>query len=512
MAKPEVSSAVNSIIYPEQRVNDPDSKGKSSAARRWRSLSAAAQQEFKSQGTFFNPPEANRETKVPAPTASPAAVIESPIDPNLTTDQAEALRKVEAACKPGESYLLTGHAGSGKTYLMQRLTLNMQAKSRRVILTAPTHKAVAVLARKLAEADITGVPCRTIHSVLSLTPKPNTDRMVFARDGDAEPVLADVVVIDECSMVSADLYRHIQRHLPDAFVLFVGDPAQLPPVGEVASETFAIENRSHLTTIVRQAAGNPILSAASIIRASQGGPADLSWCVPSSNGDKQGIFLPAEAAQRWMKKAFTSAEFEADPDSFRYLAWTNARVHQVNERIRRWRYGDDIPTPFMPGESALFRAPVIVDDAVVFTNNQEAKVLEIERSTFRHKLEEANGLAKWTATIPTWLIRLRDTDGEEKTVQMAADEGEFQKVISRIRDEAAVSRIRWMHLHEFQQSVAKLQSIYSLTVHTAQGGTFGSVFLDLPDIRRRERTNLLEAQQMMYVAVTRPSQRLVVVE
>jgi exodeoxyribonuclease-5 len=492
---------------------DPDTKGKSSAARRWRSMSAAAKQELKSQGTFFSAPEADN---VPVSTAKDASssltVIESPNDPNLTPDQAEALGRIEAACKPGESYLLTGHAGSGKTYLMQRLTLNMQAKSRRVILTAPTHKAVAVLARKLAEAEIKGVPCRTIHSVLSLTPKPNTDRMVFSRDGDAEPVLADVVVIDECSMVSADLYRNIKRHLPDAFVLFVGDPAQLPPVGEVASETFSIENRSHLTTIVRQAAGNPILAAASIIRASQGGQADLSWCVSSSNEDRHGIFLPAEAAQCWMKKAFTSAEFEADPDSFRYLAWTNARVRQVNERIRRWRYGEDIPTPFMPGESALFRAPVIVDDAVVFANNQEAKVLGIERSTLSHKFEEAKGLAKWTATIPTWLIRLRDTDGEEKTVHMAADEGEFQKVIARIRDEAVESRIRWMHLHEFQQSVAKLQSIYSLTVHTAQGGTFGSVFLDLTDIRRRERTNLLEAQQMMYVAVTRPLQRLIVVE
>jgi hypothetical protein len=50
--------------------------------------------------------------------------------------------------------MLTRDAVSGKTYLMQWLTLNMQEKSRRVILTAPTHKAVAVLARKLAEADI----------------------------------------------------------------------------------------------------------------------------------------------------------------------------------------------------------------------------------------------------------------------------------------------------------------------------------------------------------------------
>ena len=193
-------------IYSQQRVIDPDSKGKSSAARRWRRMSASAKLELESQGTFFNPPQASKESTKPAPTAEDASslcpVIESPIDPNLTADQAEALRSIEAACKPGESYLLTGHAGSGKTYLMQRLTINMKAKSRRVILTAPTHKAVAVLARKLAEAEITGVPCRTIHSVLSLTPKPNTDRMEFARDRDAEPILADVVVVDECSMVS----------------------------------------------------------------------------------------------------------------------------------------------------------------------------------------------------------------------------------------------------------------------------------------------------------------------
>src|SRR3984885_14877039 len=114
-------------------------------------------------------------------------------------------------------------------------------------------------------------------------------------------------------MVSEDLYRHIKRHLPNAFVLFVGDPAQLPPVGEVESRTFAIMNRSHLSTIVRQAAGNPILAAAGIIRASQGGLADMSWCAPSAVENKHGIFLPADAAHRWMKKAFTSPEFDADP-------------------------------------------------------------------------------------------------------------------------------------------------------------------------------------------------------
>jgi exodeoxyribonuclease-5 len=499
-------------------MKDPDSNGGrlTNFARRWRKRLTQAQPEADSQETFFSPPSppegsSDGAAANAAEPAAPAPVEELSNDPELTTDQAEALRKIEAAYEPGGFYLLTGHAGSGKTYLMQRLTKNMLAKRRRIVLSAPTHKAVAVLARKLVEANVRDVPCRTIHSILSLTPKPRTDRLVFERERDAEPVTADVVVVDECSMVSEDLYRHIKRHLPNAFVLFVGDPAQLPPVGEVESQTFATKNRSHLTTIVRQAAGNPILAAASIIRASQGGPADMSWCAPSALENKYGIFLPSDAAQRWMKKAFTSPEFDADPDTFRYLAWTNSRVRQVNEMIRAWRYGANIPTPFMPGESALFRAPVIIDGSIVFANNQEAKVVAIEQSAFTHEIEEADGVPKWTASLPSWRIVLRDDESVEKAVHMHADEREFQRVIERIKDEAAESRLRWKHLHEFQQSLAQLQSVYCLTVHRSQGSTFQTAFLDLTDIRRREKTNLLEAQQMLYVAVTRPSQRLIVV-
>ena len=394
---------------------------------------------------------------------------------------------------------------------MQRLTRSMLANKRRVILSAPTHKAVVVLRQKVKDAKIDGVICRTIHSVLSLKPKPQTDRMMFERDRGAEPVTADVVVIDECSMVSEDLYRHIKRHLPNAFVLFVGDPAQLPPVGEIESKTFNTTKRSHLTTIVRQAAGNPILAAAGIIRSSQGGPADMSWCVGSALENGHGVFLPKEAAHRWMERAFTSPEFEADPDSFRYLAWTNQRVHQVNETVRRWRYGEDIPTPFMPGERALFRQPLIVEDTMVFANNQEATVISIKRGAFNHDVKEANGVPQWVASVPSWEICLRDEEGNEKTVHMAAENSAFQRAVARIKDEAAESRLRWKHLHDFQQGLAQLQSIYAPTVHKSQGSTIGSVFVDLPDIRRREETNLLEAQQMLYVAVTRPSKRLIVV-
>ncbi len=210
--------------------------------RRWRKRPV---QEETTQESFFPPLKAAPIPKSSAisvsdefPALKPSPVNQPlPDDPELTPDQAEALRSIEATFAPGAFYLLTGHAGTGKTYLMQRLTKNMLANKRRVILSAPTHKAVTVLARKLAEARIEGVTCRTIHSVLSLKAKPQTDRLVFQRDRGAEPVTADVVVVDECSMVDEDLFRHIKRHLPNAFVLFVGDPAQLPPVGETESQT-----------------------------------------------------------------------------------------------------------------------------------------------------------------------------------------------------------------------------------------------------------------------------------
>jgi ATP-dependent exoDNAse (exonuclease V) alpha subunit len=94
---------------------------------------------------------------------------------------------------------------------------------------------------------------------------------------------------------------------------------------------------------------------------------------------------------------------------------------------------------------------------------------------------------------------------------MHADGREFQRVVERIKDEATKSRLRWKRLYEFQQSLAQLQSVYCLTVHRSQGSTFETVFVDLSNIRRREKTNLLEAQQMLYVAVTRPSLRLIVI-
>jgi hypothetical protein len=422
----------------------------------------------------------------------------------LTPDQQRALSEILAARKPGKMHLLDGHAGSGKSFLMAEVTRAFRKKKLDVVLTAPTHKAVAVLSTKLAQAGIVDVPCCTIHSLLSLKPKPNGDRLVFTRDKHAQPVDADVVVIDECSMIGQELYRLIRRHLPTAFVLFVGDPAQLPPVDEVASPTFDIKPRSHLETIVRQAAGNPVLEAATAIRALQGGEMSWDWCK-AARASPMGVYLPGAAADVWMKKAFTSPEFEADPDYHRVVCYTNRQVADINTRIRHWRYGDHIPTPFMPGERAILRGPVFIDSEAKFQTNEEATVIDISRSTFEFDFDSCLTVSAWTARIPSWRVLLQRDDGEKIPVHMPADERTFNDTVDRVKNEAADCRDRWQHLHDFKSAIARLQSPYCLTVHSAQGSTFRNTWVHIPDIRRREKSNLLEFQQLLYTSMTRAS-------
>lgn len=428
----------------------------------------------------------------------------------LNPDQEKALAEILAAREPGGFHVLTGYAGSGKTTTMQALARRVKALGLEIVLTAPTHKAVAVLARKCQQAGIS-VDCRTIHSLLSLKPKPHGDRLVFERKQRADPVTADVVVIDECSMVSLEMLRHIRRHLPVSFVLFVGDPAQLPPVGEEASQTFGTKSKSHLDTIVRQSSDNPLLDAADIIRSSQGGPMDWSW-LKSAKAAPLGVFIPT-CADGWMEKAFTSPGFAADPDAFRYLCWTNDQVARVNRRVRQWVYGCLTPTPFMPGERALVRSPVMDRDGQtpLLSTNEEATVLAIEAATFTHRIKETGLLSPWSATVPSWRVEMQRDDGEKIEIHIPRDDGAYKRVLARIADEAAEDRSRWGDHHGFKQRMGSLQPIYACTVHTSQGSTFRNVFVDVSDIRRRASDNVLEAQQLFYVAATRPTHALVLV-
>jgi exodeoxyribonuclease-5 len=107
------------------------------------------------------------------------------------------------------------------------------------VVTAPTHKAVQVLRGLGLPENPPALRYATIHSVLGLQPVYDVDtgEQRLRQTGPVDLPWNALLVVDECSMVGRELYAHLRRAAAqvEAQVLFVGDPAQLPPVKEQVS-------------------------------------------------------------------------------------------------------------------------------------------------------------------------------------------------------------------------------------------------------------------------------------
>jgi exodeoxyribonuclease V alpha subunit len=149
--------------------------------------------------------------------------------------------------------VITGGPGVGKTTIVTSILQILQAKKQRVLLCAPTGRA----AKRLSET--TGLEAKTIHRLLEFEPT----SMGFVH-GHTNPLRADLVVVDEVSMVDVMLMSQLLRAIPDeAALLLVGDVDQLPSVGPGAVLADIIASGRiptvTLSEIFRQAATSQIV-------------------------------------------------------------------------------------------------------------------------------------------------------------------------------------------------------------------------------------------------------------
>ncbi len=120
--------------------------------------------------------------------------------------------------------ILTGGPGTGKTTAINGMIALFRKDNLRIALTAPTGRA----AKRMSE--ITGMEAKTIHRLLEVEWDEN-DNQRFTRN-ERNPIAADVLIVDELSMVDVTVFSALLDALPlGCRLIMVGDSDQLPPVG-----------------------------------------------------------------------------------------------------------------------------------------------------------------------------------------------------------------------------------------------------------------------------------------
>lgn len=325
----------------------------------------------------------------------------------LTADQRAAALQIEAFLAGTDPvFLLKGYAGTGKTTLLKGICQYVQSQGREPLLMAPTGRAAKVMREK------TGLAARTIHKhIYSFTkldtiettdgPGEETYRFYFKLSVKDE-LYRQVILVDEASMVSdaeseGEFYRFgTGRLLRDLLaygkigqanvrtqIIFVGDPAQLPPVGMASSpaldaqymaDVFGLPcHTAELRGVVRQNATSGVLALATEVRHCIEAGQFNHFCVADNGTDVRTL--------AWAE--FMPAYLQADPRKV-VVCYKNKTAKDINERIRGERFGAS-PPPLVKG-----------DVVVVGMNNRR---LDVMNGTFGQITEVTGRVAERAYTI-----------------------------------------------------------------------------------------------------------------
>jgi hypothetical protein len=454
----------------------------------------------------------------------------------LTEDQNQALQAMLAfeKNKSAPAMVLTGAAGTGKTTVLQHY---IHRTRRRVILTAPTNKAVRVLA-EMASAHHTTVTCCTIHKLLGLVLKSDSEERYCGSTHKETLEVFDVLIVDECSMVGNRPTHTPQGEVPGLFdtlmdrierwgrqynrrikVIFVGDPCQLPPVKEgYLSPTFEAGPKIHLNKVVRQALDNPIIRLATYLRdrlEDHPSPRPLledddffGVCALQDRRDFEDLILCAYEDE------------PAHPTRYKVLAFRNNTVDRYNDLVRAEIYGQT-PARWVEGERYVATQPIIewrpsnsdgfgVPSYYPVTHastDEDATLQEIEGDT------KIKGFEKYRAVR----LRLQGYDHEfTANVPHPADEDRWLQDLRDLQTRAKLPpgtprRVPWSRYWALHDAFAHLRPHYAMTCHRSQGSTYENVFVDAQDILSHP-SGSWEGLRCLYTAVTRASKMVYILE
>lgn len=480
------------------------------------------------------------------PTAGPSSytykdgtTIETPFQ--LTVEQANALEKIEDFINDKDQNVLTvsGYAGTGKTSVMEIVAQRHKGDwKHRVIFTASTNKASSVLGSKVKKK---GFDSSTLDKYFNLGQSQKSGAKFYnAKDtqtdkGDFKGRYGDIVIIDEASMINREKYNIIVQTAEEhgLKIIFLGDIAQLPPVGESISPVFQNNQNLIQLTEVKRTGDNAILKEATRLRQQDG---DFSY-ESSFNPKGEGVAFTSSKKDLWNIIYEYVPHLKDDPNFVKIVAGTNRAVEEYNTMVRKI-LGYDTPVPQV-GENVMgydnwgrIYDPYTRTSKYRIVNSEDYIVTEVGKT--QEKQIDLSGnpydsnpeYVKVTFTS----ITLKDSTGKETVVpyvlysQNADALIKIANTIQRLNIEARSAKGKAKAdilsiLNKLSAEIMCDRDVndsngytilkkgldfgYAITSHKSQGSTYKHIIIDKNDMDSAFGRDSATAQRMYYTAVSR---------
>lgn len=429
------------------------------------------------------------------------------IDSKLTTSQQQGFVKLQEFAKSNSIryFRLVGYAGTGKSFLIAEFIKWLNAHKISYEVAAPTNKATKNIK---SIADIAGVKINamTVAQLLGQQPRLNEETGLeeFTIKSKAK-LTCDIVIIDEFSMVSSNSFAELEKAITaKTKVLFVGDAAQLPPVGEsepIVAISPLISHEATLIEVIRY--DGEISKVAEQMRTDRRYQTSL---YPFKSSDDGSILcLPYQGWLNQAAKLIKSSQWQADPNYCRILVWRNNTADALNDWIRLQLWGAN-PPPFVIGDRLIAKKPVFRESKfqqsstnikkkkewnIIINNSEECEVIG------EPKIDK-NSQFIW-CEIPV----VAESGGRHKLKILApASELKRQELMKEYR-----AKKEWYKAADLDKAYDYCPYAYCLTTHKAQGSGIDHVFLHTwdmqgcPDLQKLQYTGLTRTKIKAYVPI-----------
>lgn len=384
-------------------------------------------------------------------------------------------KAVETALKSGVM-VITGGPGTGKTTIINTIISIMDKEGKDCILAAPTGRA----AKRMAEA--TGHDAQTIHRILGITYiNDDAKKQSFDKDED-DPIEADVIIIDESSMVDILLMSSLLKAIRiGTRLIMVGDVDQLPSVGAGNVLKDIIEsgviNVVRLTEVFRQARESAIIMNAHRINNGERpviNEKEKDFFFVKRNNNFEAVRTIKELIMTRLP-AFNGCDPYTDIQVLTPMRKGQLGVTELNKELQQ------ALNPVERGKKEkLFRNTVFrVGDKVMQIKNNYNMAWKIYGSGRRIKEE---GLGVFNGDCGS-IVDINDND---EYILVLFDDG------------------KWVQYDYIQ--LDELELSYAVTIHKSQGSEYPVVIIPLIS-----GPPMLLSRNLLYTAVTRAKKLAVIV-